>query len=89
MQAAVTALRRLEPARIVVAAPVGVRETCERMRRFADEVVCLTTPEPFQAVGLWYEEFTQTTDDEAKRLLTTAVRADTSTSLLHHNAHEA
>jgi predicted phosphoribosyltransferase len=89
MQAAVTALRRLEPARIVVAAPVGVRETCERMRRFADEVVCLTTPEPFQAVGLWYEEFTQTTDDEAKRLLTTTVRAEPATSLLHRNAHEA
>jgi putative phosphoribosyl transferase len=89
MQAAVTALRRLEPTRIVVAAPVGVRETCERMRRFADEVVCLTTPEPFQAVGLWYEEFTQTTDDEAKRLLTTAARADPATSVLHHNAHEA
>jgi putative phosphoribosyl transferase len=66
-----------------------VRETCERLRRFADEVVCLIAPEPFQAVGLWYEEFTQTTDDEAKRLLTPAERAEPAISLLHRNADEA
>jgi hypothetical protein len=69
MQAAVTALRRLEPARIVVAVPVGAPDTCTRMRQFADEVVCVAMPEPFQAVGLWYEQFTQTTDEEVKRLL--------------------
>jgi erythromycin esterase-like protein/predicted phosphoribosyltransferase len=69
MQAAVTALRRLEPARIVVAVPVGASETCARLARIADEVVCLTMPEPFQAVGLWYEQFSQTTDDEVKQLL--------------------
>ena len=69
MQAAVTALRRLEPARIVVAVPVGARETCARIGRLADEVVCLAMPEPFQAVGLWYEQFAQTTDDEVKQLL--------------------
>jgi erythromycin esterase-like protein len=69
MQAAVTALRRLEPARIVVAVPVGARDTCIRIDRLADEVVCLSMPEPFQAVGLWYEQFAQTTDDEVKRLL--------------------
>ena len=89
MQAAVTALRRMGPSRIVVATPVGVRDTCERLRRFADEVVCLITPEPFQAVGLWYEEFTQTTDDEAMRLLTPTERAEPAISLLHHNADEA
>jgi len=89
MQAAVTALRRLGPSRIVVAVPVGVRDTCERLRRFADEVVCLIAPEPFQAVGLWYEEFTQTTDDEAKRLLTPAETLEPAISLLHHNADEA
>src|SRR5580765_4612577 len=60
MQAAVTALRHLEPARIVVAVPVGARDTCARMSRFADEVVCVGMPEPFQAVGLWYESFDQT-----------------------------
>jgi predicted phosphoribosyltransferase len=69
MQAAVIALRRLEPARIVVAVPVGAKDTCERLAHLADEVVCATTPEPFQAVGLWYQQFTQTTDDEVRRLL--------------------
>ena len=69
MQAAVIALKRLEPARIVVAVPVGARDTCERLSRLVDEVVCLTMPEPFQAVGLWYETFSQTTDEEVRQLL--------------------
>jgi erythromycin esterase-like protein/predicted phosphoribosyltransferase len=69
MQAAVIALRRLEPARIIVAVPVGAGDTCQRFRRLADEVVCVSTPEPFQAVGLWYEQFEQTTDDEVRHLL--------------------
>ncbi len=69
MQAAILALRQHAPARIVVAVPVGARETCERLARIADEVVCVSMPEPFNAVGLWYEEFSQTTDDEVKRLL--------------------
>ena len=67
MQAAVLALRQQAPARIVVAVPVGARETCERLARIADEVVCVSTPEPFNAVGLWYEDFSQTTDDEVQR----------------------
>jgi putative phosphoribosyl transferase len=66
MQAAVIALRRLDPARIVVAVPVGARETCDRLRQVADEVVCVSTPEPFHAVGLWYKQFDQTTDDEVR-----------------------
>ena len=70
MQAAVVALRKLEPARIVVAVPVGAMETCDRLRDEADEVVCAVTPEPFQAVGLWYQRFDQTTDDEVRQLLT-------------------
>jgi erythromycin esterase-like protein/predicted phosphoribosyltransferase len=69
MQAAILALRQQAPARIVVAAPVGAIETCEHLRRLADEVVCVSTPEPFRAVGLWYEEFSQTTDDEVKHIL--------------------
>ena len=69
MQAAVLALRKLEPAHIVVAVPVGAMETCERLRREADAVVCAATPEPFQAVGLWYQRFDQTTDDEVRQLL--------------------
>jgi erythromycin esterase-like protein/predicted phosphoribosyltransferase len=71
MQAAIIALRQLAPARIVVAAPVGASDTCDYLRHIADEVVCLSTPDPFQAVGLWYEEFSQITDDEVKRLLAT------------------
>lgn len=72
MEAAVLGLRRLEPARIVVAVPVGAKETCERLRKIADEVVCLETPEPFQAVGLWYDDFSQTSDEEVLRLLADA-----------------
>ncbi len=70
MQAAILALRQQAPARIVVAAPVGARETCERLGRVADRVVCVSTPEPFDAVGLWYEDFSQITDDEVRQLLT-------------------
>jgi len=71
MQAAILALRQHAPARIVIAVPVGARETCDRLRRLADQVVCVATPDPFNAVGLWYEEFSQTTDDEVRRLLAT------------------
>jgi erythromycin esterase-like protein/predicted phosphoribosyltransferase len=72
MEAAILALRQRAPAAIVVAAPVGARETCERLRRIADDVVCLSTPEPFSAVGLWYEEFSQTTDAEVEQALAAA-----------------
>ena len=74
MEAAVMALRQLAPARVIAAAPVGARETCERLRRVADEVVCAYTPEPFSAVGLWYEDFSQTTDEEVKAALAEAGR---------------
>ena len=69
MRAAVLAVRRLIPAEIVVAVPVGARETCRRLAEVADEVVCAMMPEPFTAVGLWYDNFDQTTDDEVRRLL--------------------
>jgi putative phosphoribosyl transferase len=72
MEAALLALREQAPARIIVAAPVGAREPCERLARIADEVVCASMPEPFQAVGLWYEDFAQTTDDEVTELLARA-----------------
>ena len=74
MQAAIIALRQQAPAKIVVAVPVGARDTCERLSRLADSVVCLEMPEPFNAVGLWYEEFTQTSDEEVARLLAAAGR---------------
>jgi putative phosphoribosyl transferase len=69
MEAAVTALRKLGPAEIVVAVPLGARETCERFTHLADRLVCLATPAPFDAVGLWYEDFSQTTDEEVQELL--------------------
>jgi erythromycin esterase-like protein/predicted phosphoribosyltransferase len=69
MEAAILALRRLQPQRIIVAVPVGARETCSRLSRIADELVCLAMPEPFDAVGLWYDEFTQTTDAEVRAAL--------------------
>lgn len=69
MRAAVAALRDLGPARIVVAVPVGSPEACEDFRHVADEVVCALTPSPFQAVGLWYENFGQTTDAEVQAAL--------------------
>jgi putative phosphoribosyl transferase len=72
MEAAITALRQQAPALIVVAVPVGAPDTCDRIRRIADRVVCLQTPEPFNAVGLWYAEFGQTSDEEVTRLLATA-----------------
>ena len=69
MRAAVAALRRQEPARIVVAVPVGAVETCAEFHAEADEVVCAHTPDPFYAVGLWYGDFSQTTDEEVRELL--------------------
>ncbi len=69
MRAAVAALRQEGPSRIVVAVPVAAPETCEAFRDIADEVVCAVTPEPFRAVGLWYDDFSQTTDDEVHELL--------------------
>lgn len=69
MLAAAKALHALQPQRIVVAVPTGSAETCENLRREADEVICATSPEPFHAVGLWYEDFSQTSDEEVHDLL--------------------
>lgn len=72
MRAAVLAVRRLHPARVVVAVPVGAWQTCEALRDVADDVICVSTPEPFSAVGLWYVDFSQTTDEEVRQLLSRA-----------------
>jgi putative phosphoribosyl transferase len=72
MLAAIAALRRLNPERIVVAVPVGAPETCASLRRVADDVICAVTPQPFRAVGEHYENFEQTSDDEVRRLLNDA-----------------
>jgi erythromycin esterase-like protein/predicted phosphoribosyltransferase len=69
MEAAVAAVRQLQPSAVVVAAPVGAAESCARLRRVADAVVCPETPDPFHAVGAWYRRFDQTTDEEVIGLL--------------------
>jgi erythromycin esterase-like protein/predicted phosphoribosyltransferase len=69
MHAAIHALRQNQPARIVVAVPTASPETCEEMRAEVDDVICAITPEPFHAVGLWYQDFSQTTDQEVRDLL--------------------
>jgi len=74
MHAAAAALRQLGPARIVVAVPVGAPSTCEDFRDDADEIVCAETPEPFLAVGQWYEDFSQTSDEEVRHLLESSRR---------------
>jgi putative phosphoribosyl transferase len=75
MRAAVRALHNMGPRAIIVAVPVAARSTCDELRTEADDVVCLRTPEPFRAVGLWYENFDQTTDEEVHALLEGEVRA--------------
>ena len=69
MRAAARAVRRQEPARLVIAVPVGAPETCAGLRDEADEVICDRMPTPFYAVGLWYHDFTQTSDAEVRELL--------------------
>jgi putative phosphoribosyl transferase len=69
MRAAVQALKRHSPARVIVAVPVAAISTCEELKDEVDEVVCATTPQPFYAVGQSYQEFSQTTDEEVQELL--------------------
>ncbi|MFP4072239.1 MAG: phosphoribosyltransferase [Desulfovibrionales bacterium] len=69
MRAAVKALQKENPARLIVGVPTAAPETCDQFREMADEIVCLSTPSPFYAVGTWYEDFTQTTDEEVRDLL--------------------
>src|SRR2546423_11732798 len=69
MRAAALALRQKGPARVVVAVPVASREACGEFRGEGDDVGCAATPEPFMGVGRWYEDFSQTTDEEVRSLL--------------------
>jgi putative phosphoribosyl transferase len=69
MRAAALAVRKLGPKRVVVAVPVGADGTCDEFRADVDEVVCAFTPRSFHAVGLWYENFEQTSDEEVQALL--------------------
>ena len=72
MRAAVTALRSQQPARLVVAVPVGAPETCAEFSHEVDEVICATRPEDFRAVGVWYRDFAPTPDEMVVSLLATA-----------------
>jgi putative phosphoribosyl transferase len=69
MRVAVKAVRKAQPARVIVAVPAGAPETCSEIGKEADEIICYCTPTPFYAVGLWYEDFSQTTDEEVTKLL--------------------
>ncbi|MDT8385583.1 MAG: phosphoribosyltransferase [Gammaproteobacteria bacterium] len=72
MRAAIAALRQQNPTEIIVAVPVAPMDTLEILQMEADEVICLATPEPFIAIGRWYEDFGQVSDDEVKQTLARA-----------------
>jgi putative phosphoribosyl transferase len=76
MRAAATSLRLQKPRRIVVAVPVSSPETCDEFRREVDEIVCAVTPQHFQGVGLWYDDFSQTSDEEVRELLKRAFQRE-------------
>ncbi|MGH2921852.1 MAG: phosphoribosyltransferase [Gaiellaceae bacterium] len=77
MRAAALAVRKLNPARLVVAVPVAAVETCEQFEDVVDEVICGATPRPFYAVGLWYDDFSPTSDEEVRDLLARAAEDTT------------
>jgi putative phosphoribosyl transferase len=89
MLAAAAALRQKQPARLVVAVPVSAPETCEEFRSVVDEIVCGETPEPFLAVGYWYEHFEQTGDEEVRSLLERARDEQASAQARAGNAEQA
>lgn len=81
VQAAIAALRKEGPASIIVAAPVGSREACSAIGAVTDGCLCAMIPDRFYAVGLWYEDFSETTDAEVRQLLTRAGELDGAVSL--------
>ncbi|ABA24567.1 Phosphoribosyltransferase [Trichormus variabilis ATCC 29413] len=72
MWAAIIAVRQQQPKEIVIAVPVAAPETCDEMQNKVEKIVCANTPSPFYSVGMWYEKFPQTTDDEVRELLNKA-----------------
>ncbi len=72
MRAALLALRQRQPASLVAAVPIGAPQTCQQLEQEADEVVCASSPESFMAVGMWYEDFSQTSDEDVRELLARA-----------------
>ena len=83
MRAAVAALRQQQPAHIIIAIPVAARPTCDELRAEGEDLVCAATPEPFYAVGLWYEDFSQTSDTEVRDLLAWAAEKPASVAPSH------
>ena len=81
MRAAVVALQQQKPAKIIVTVPVSASETCHQFQSKVDEVVCAATPSPFYSVGLWYEDFPQTTDEEVRDLLEKAANRQQTTAI--------
>ncbi len=69
MRAAITALKILNPKKIVLAVPTASSDTCEDFENEVDEVICASTPEPFRGVGFWYEDFSQIKDEQVKKIL--------------------
>lgn len=80
MRAAALAVRKLNPARLIVAVPVAAVETCEQFEDVVDEVICGATPRPFYAVGLWYDDFSPTSDEEVRDLLARAAEGGRETT---------
>ena len=74
MRAAVAAVRQREPAHVVVAVPVAAPEVCAEFRREVDDVICLETPQPFYGVGMWYNSFPQTSDEEVRESLRSSLQ---------------
>ena len=86
IRAAAQALRQQQPARIVVAVPVSAPQTCDEYRMGVDEIICAATPDPFWGVGLWYHDFSQTTDEEVRELLERARKSERHAKHLAHSA---
>jgi predicted phosphoribosyltransferase len=89
MLVAIRALRQQHPARIVVAIPTAAPSVCGEIGRECDEIICAITPEPFYAVGLWYDDFSETTDDDVRRLLLLARQRAQTGAEGHHRASPA
>ena len=83
MRAAVAAMHQRQPARMVIAVPVAASSTCDELRAEVDEVVCTATPEPFYAVGAWYEDFSAPSDAEVRDILARASQRQAATASRH------
>jgi putative phosphoribosyl transferase len=86
MLAASRALRPQGARRILVAVPVAAHQTCGELGKEVDEIICTATPHPFGAVGIWYEDFSQTTDEEVRELLEQAAREKQAAQPAHSSA---